>query len=372
MKVVRFLFLTLLVGVSTPAAIAQEVHNESQGVWRAEVVEILDQSFEAVPGTDSTQLIQTVRADVLDGPKAGQQIDIPYDFLELKEGQRFYFRHDIYIDGSESYGVISVERMRSLMLVVMVFVAAIIWLGGRQGVRSLIALSGSIAAIFFILIPAILAGWNPVWVSAGVAAVVLFAAIFFTHGFNRESAVAYSGTMISVVCTGLFAAFAVWVTSLSGFSTDESVYLNMNTRGVIDFSALLLGAIIIGILGVLDDIAVTQAAIVTELFSSNRALSRREVFTKAMRVGREHVGALVNTLVLAYAGASLPLLLHVYLTASSVSMALNSEIFATEIVRAVVGSVGLILCVPVVTGLAVWYLKDYQAPAGRVAHHHHH
>ncbi len=194
-----------------------------------------------------------------------------------------------------------------------------------------------------------------------VASVILFAAIFFTHGFNRESAVAYGGTMIAVFLTSLFAIFSVDLTGLSGFATEASTYLNFNTRGALDFTSLLLGAMIIGVLGVLDDIAVTQAAIVTELYNSNPSLSRGDVYKRALRVGREHVGALVNTLVLAYAGASLPLLLHFYTASSSLSMSINTELFATEIVRTIVGSIGLILAVPIVTLLAVFYLKGYKS-----------
>jgi uncharacterized membrane protein len=129
---------------------------------------------------------------------------------------------------------------------------------------------------------------------------------------------------------------------------------------------------IIGVLGVLDDIAVTQAAVVTELFSSNRAMSRTEVYRRAIRVGREHVGALVNTLVLAYAGASLPLLLHFYMSTETLSMAANTELLATEIVRTIVGSVGLILAVPIVTLLAVFYLKDYESKHNHSHSHGHH
>ncbi|HAQ69693.1 MAG TPA: hypothetical protein DCR48_01840 [Flavobacteriales bacterium] len=128
---------------------------------------------------------------------------------------------------------------------------------------------------------------------------------------------------------------------------------------------------IIGVLGVLDDIAVTQAAVVTELYNSNASLSRAEVYRKALRVGREHVGALVNTLVLAYVGVSLPLLLQFYTASSSLSMSLNTELFATEIVRTIVGSIGLILAVPIVTVLAVFYLKDYKPKHGHSHSHGH-
>jgi len=178
--------------------------------------------------------------------------------------------------------------------------------------------------------------------------------------------------MIAVFLTGLFAVVAVKMTSLSGFSADESMYLNLNTKGTLDFTGLLLGAIIVGVLGVLDDIAVTQAAVVSELYDSNPQMSKGEAYARALRIGREHVGALVNTLVLAYTGASLPILLYFQVSKMSFSSAVNLEIFATEIVRAIVGSIGLILTVPIVTLLAVFYLKGYKSKNPHTHHHHHH
>lgn len=218
--------------------------------------------------------------------------------------------------------------------------------------------------------PGIIGGWHPLLISTLVASGILFAAIFFTHGFNRESYVAYAGTMIAVVITSLFAVFSVYLSDLSGFADEAAVYLNFNTQGSLDFTALLLGAIIIGVLGVLDDIAVTQAAVVTELYRSNPELGKLEVYKRALRVGREHVGALVNTLVLAYAGASLPLLLHFYIASSSITMSINNELFATEIVRTIVGSIGLILTVPIVTALAATYLQYYTPKKERHVHSH--
>ena len=362
---------TFMFCVLPHTGVAQEVFNEDQGIWHGKVVEVITDEIKTIPGTDTEHLYQTIKVDVLDGPKEGEIITIENDYLKLSEGDKFYFRYSVYIDGSEAYGVINIDRKGSLYFLIGIFVLAVIIFGRWQGVRSLFALAGSFFAIFYILMPGILGGWNPVLASVLVASVILFAAIFFTHGFNRESAVAYSGTMIAVFLTSLFAIFSVHLTDLSGFASEASTYLNFNTGGSLDFTALLLGAMIIGVLGVLDDIAVTQAAVVTELFNSNSSLSRTEVYGKALRVGREHVGALVNTLVLAYTGASLPLLLHFYTASSSLSMSLNTELFATEIVRTIVGSIGLILAVPIVTVLAVFYLKDYKPKHGHSHSHGH-
>lgn len=360
-----FVLLTLVVpGIS----LSQEVHNEFQGTWRAKVLQVIESKIETLPGIDTPQLLQTLEVKVLDGPKKGEVLVIENDYLELKPGNKFYFNYLVDINGTERYGIINIDRRSSLALMVFIFIAVVVAFGGWQGVRSLLALLGSFLAIFYILMPGLLNGWNPLLASSLVAGGILFGAIFFTHGFNKESIVAYSGTMIAVFMTSLFAMFAVAITSLTGFVGDETTYLNIGTDGSLDFTGLLLGAIIIGVLGVLDDIAVTQSAVVTELYSSNPSMTRKEVYKKALRVGREHVGALVNTLVLAYTGAALPLLLYFKISEMSFMTSINLELFATEIIRAIVGSVGLILTVPIVTLLAVFYLKGYRS---KHEHHHH-
>jgi uncharacterized membrane protein len=362
MKLQSVFWYLLLFAIVFPAPLqSQTVNNDLQGTYRGKVIEVVSSEERTVPGTQTATPVQTIDVEVLNGPFDGDIITIENDFLALDTGDRFYFNYNVYIDGSESYAVTNIDRRGPLMVFVALFALAVIALGGWQGVRSLIALGVSFLAIFYVLLPGLLAGYSPLLLSFLVAAGILFGAIFFTHGFNRESFVAYGGTMLAVGLTGILAIIAVSASSLTGFASDESVYLNFNTDGVLDFTGLLLGAIIVGVLGVLDDIAVTQAAVVAELYSSNKSLSLREVYRRALRVGREHVGALVNTLVLAYAGASLPLLMYFYLAPVGFWSLINSELFATEIIRAVVGSIGLILTVPIVTGLAVWYLKDYES-----------
>lgn len=357
-----FLLLISIVLILVPfLGHSQELHNDYQGTHRGKVIDIKSEEVREIPGTDAEHLYQEIEIEILDGPQVGEIITIENDYLELDKGDKFYFNHNIYIDGSEFYAVVNIDRRASLIFFGILFAVAVIALGGWQGVRSLVALVGSFLAIFYVLLPGILHGWNPLLISLLVASVILASAIFFTHGFNRESLVAYSGTMIAVLLTGVLAIIAVSMSDLSGFVSDESVYLNINTDGALNFTGLLLGAIIIGVLGVLDDVAITQAAVVSELFDSNKSISRREVYSRALRVGREHVGALVNTLVLAYAGVSLPLLLYFYMSPISVWSLVNSEVFATEIIRTVVGSIGLIMTVPIVTGLAVFYLKGYKS-----------
>ena len=326
--------IVLFASLGAPV-LAQEIHNDYQGTWRAKVVEVIDERTEDFLGTE--MLVQTLEVKLLEGPQEETTVIFDSDYLELDKGDKVFVNHLIDINGTERYQVINTDRRGALIILVLIFVAAVILLGRWQGVRSIVALLVSFLVIIFVLLPGLLHGWNPLIASFLVAGGILFAAIFFTHGFNRESAVAYGGTMIAVLLTALFAIFAVHITDLSGFATEETTYLNFGTGGTLNFTALLLGAYIIGFLGVLDDIAVTQAAVVTELFDSNPEMSKKEVYHRAMRVGREHVGALVNTLVLAYTGASLPLLLYFHLGSVNFGSTINLEIFATEIVRIKIG-----------------------------------
>jgi len=369
-KLYVYIFTTIVFLLPMHAG-GQELYNDYQATWRGQVKEIISEEMREIPGTDTKHLYQNIRAEILDGPRAGEVIVIENDYLELDKGDKFYFNYYLHIGGTEMYGITNIDRRGSLIVLAALFVISIIAFGGWQGVRALLALAGSFFAIFYILMPGLIGGWNPLFASVLVAAGILFAAIFFTHGFNRESLVAYTGTMIAVFLTSIFALFAVHTGDLSGFAAEESVYLNFNTQGSLDFTGLLLGAIIIGVLGVLDDIAVTQAAVVTELYRGNSKIKPREVYTRALRVGREHVGALVNTLVLAYTGASLPLLLYFYTSPVGFWALINSELFATEIIRTIVGSIGLVMTVPIVTLLAVLYLRNY-IPKHAHSHSHGH
>lgn len=345
----------------------QEIFDEFKGTYNARVVEVSASETVPLGWKDIESVVQTLQLELLSGDRKGEIITITSDFPNIKKGTRVFINHIVDQAGEQRYSITNIDRRMSLYFFFGLFVVAVIAFGGRQGIRSLVALVGSFAAIFYILIPGILAGWHPMVASSLVASAVLFAAIFLTHGFHREAAVAYVGTMISVTLTGVLATVAVASTKLSGFSGDEAFYLNISTGGELNFTGLLLGAIIIGILGVLDDIAVTQAAVVSELYATNPAASPAEVFKRAMRVGREHVSALVNTLVLAYTGSALSVLMLFTVYQYNFATVINLEVMATEIIRMIVGSIGLIITVPIVTFLAVVHLKG----RGRVMEHGH-
>ena len=360
----------LILSFFTSYSFAQEVHEDFQGTYRAEIKEILGEVSREI-WNDTSVIYKEIQIEFFDGPKKGESVIFESDFPEIKEGLNIFVNHHIYISGEEVFTITNIDRRAQIYFFVGLFIFSIILLGGKQGIRSLLSLVLSFLTIFYVLLPGILNGWSPLVASFLVASIILFFAIFFTHGWNRESSVAFFGTMFSVFLTSILAVIAVKSTYLSGFATDGTTSLYFNTGGTLDFTGLLLGAIIIGVLGVLDDIAVTQAAVVSELYNSNSKIKPIEVYKRAMRVGREHVGALVNTLVLAYTGTALPLLLLFKTREYSFTTAINLEIFTTEIIRTIVGSIGLIITVPIVTLLAVYFLKDYK-PKHKNSHSHGH
>ncbi|MEX0877817.1 MAG: YibE/F family protein [Candidatus Spechtbacterales bacterium] len=337
---------------------AQHMHDANITTLRAVVLRVVEENTREVEGTGVMSTYQIIEARILEGEREGETISLEDDFIRLKEGDKFFLNILQLDDGSEIYSIGDFDRRGVMLLFFAIFVVAVIALGKWEGVRALISLGGAFLVILYILVPGILGGRNPAVVSALVAIVVLVFVIYFTHGLNRRSHAALLGAVSSVIFTVFLAYVAVDMGHLSGFTDEAASFLNIQTKGEINFSGLLLGAMIIGILGLLDDIAITQASAVEELYSVAPDISEREVFTRALRVGRGHVSALVNTLALAYTGTSLALLLLFFRVPTSIDMLINREIFATEILRIIVGSIGIILTVPITTLLAVWFLRN--------------
>ena len=325
-------------------------------------------------GTETSEKDQTLTAYVLNGPDAGKTVTFDNDYIQLSVGDDFYLRHmSNALDGTDYYSVSDPYRLNALLVLAAVFILLIFIFGGIQGVRGLASLLGSFVLIFYALIPGILHGYSPIWVSIAVASLIIIVGSYITHGFNRTTSAAVLGMIVTVAITGLVAFWAVHATHLSGYATEEEVSLNFSTNGVIDFVGLLFGGIMIGILGVLYDIAIGQAVAVEELFRSGDHMTRPRVYRRAIRIGREHIGALVNTLAIAYVGAALPLILLVQSSSYGILYAINSEIFSTEIVRILIGSIGLILGVPITTFIAVYLLSVHRGKAqSGESHVHHH
>lgn len=327
-------------------------------IEKAKVVEVTNERTTLIPGTETSTDVQTLTAEILEGEKKGKVVTFENDYIQLERGDVFYIRHVTNSLGdSEFWSVADPYRLDTLFLLLILFLALLLIFGGIQGVRGLASLVGSLVLIFYVLLPGILGGYSPILVSIGVSSLIILVGSYITHGFNKTTSAAVVGMIATVVVTGIAAYVAIQSANISGFS-EEAVYLNFNTQGEIDLVALLFGGIMIGLLGVLYDIAISQAIAVEELFRAGKHLTRLEIYKRAIRIGREHIGALVNTLAIAYVGVALPLLLLLFhSTTTSIGSIINSELFATEIIRILVGSIGLILAVPITTFVASYVLS---------------
>lgn len=245
-------------------------------------------------------------------------------------------------------------RIPTLALLLGVFAAAVTVVGGWRGVRSLIALALTLGVIIKLVVPLILAGWDPAWVAIGAATGVTVATFLLTEGAKRQTVAAAVGTFLSLT---LVAVLAIAFDTLARFTPlrgSESAGFLISMGGTeLDLGGLVLAAVIFGALGVLDDVTVTQAATVQELHEADPRVGRWPLAGRAMNVGRSHIAATVNTLVLAYVGASLPLIVLFAAGQQDPLLIVSGEVVAVEVVRALVGSIGIVAAVPLTTAIAV-------------------
>lgn len=351
---------------------AQQAYQEVQSFIKAEVVAIESETEELIPGTEAMTTVQSVRVKLLDGEQAGEEVMMENDMVMLSEGDNIFVTHVRTHDGFDIYLLKDVNRQSELVLLFLLFAVLLMAFAGKQGLRALLCLGLSVGAIVFVLVPALLKGYDPILSSLVIAGVILALALFGTHGFSARSVAAFAGTLGAVCLTSFVAFVFVNAMRLSGFGSEAAVPLNFATGGTLDLSGLLLGSIIIGVLGVLDDVSITQASVVAELKQANASLRLGELYRRAIRVGRDHVGSLVNTLALAYVGAALPLVLLFGTSQAPIGFTLNQEIIAAELARIIIGSIGLILAVPLTTIAAAWWYGQREVDDEEVVSHGHH
>jgi uncharacterized membrane protein len=252
---------------------------------------------------------------------------------------------------SQQWQFIDFDRSRAVYGLVAVFALAVLLLSRWRGLSSLVSLALSVSLVIWFVLPNLLGGTPPLLVAVVAASAIMIVALYLGHGFNTMTSVALVGTLLALVLTGVLGTVFTSAAHFTGFS-DESTKFLAAIQGQVDYEGLVLAALVIGSLGVLDDVTVTQAAAVWELKAADPTASRRSIFAAAMRIGRAHVAAAVNTLVLAYVSAMLPLLLLLTITATSFNDALLSDGVAQEVARGLVGSLGIIAAVPITTLVA--------------------
>ncbi len=361
----KYVFVSLLAFLVFPILVfAQE--GKTDFIFEAEVIEIVDERETRVDdGIPIKQ--QNLKLRGVSGEYQGQEVIFEGIGNLDVIGKNIYKKGDEVMvvasksdDGSVSFYISDYVRNKSLAWLFALFAFALLVVGRLKGLRALISLTLSFFIIIYYIIPQILNGSDAIIVTIIGAIAILFSVIYLTEGFNKNSNVASLSIFISL----LFTVFLSWVfvelAKLSGVGNEEIAFLANLKDVTINFKGLLLSGIIVGTLGVLDDVIISQVTTVDQLYKANPSLLRRDAFRGAYEVGVSHISSMANTLFLAYAGASFPLLILFFSGQSAFtgfSDVINNEAIATEVVRTLAGSIGLIFAVPISTWLAVMFLQ---------------
>lgn len=355
--VAAFLTLPYFTQVELPNISMSAMGSETD---KAKVTEIIEEGEIDLGGT--IQRYQIARVELLEGEYQGIVMEMDY-------GRRQILSNNIYLQTGDSVlvtigarpdGVLTVYfvdfvRINSILWLTAIFAITILVISRWKGLRSLLSMAFSLTVIISFIIPHILAGEDPLRVAISGSVILLTVTLYLTYGWNLKSHAAVLSMIIVLLITGTLAGLFVLITRLTGSGDENALFLLQMLNTQINLRGLLLGGMIIGALGVLDDLVTTQASAVFELHHANPALGFSQLFKSAMRIGQDHVAATVNTLVLAYAGASLPMLLMFSLAQGDFGTLVNFEFVAEEIVRTLVGSLGLIAAVPITTMIAILF-----------------
>jgi uncharacterized membrane protein len=316
------------------------------------------------PGTGS-DACQKATIEVASGPDKGTrftEIVQPDQSRRYTKGEGVVLAYAPNAPKSLRYSVTDVDRGIPLALLAGIFALAVILVGRLRGLMALIALVISFGVLTLFILPAILHGDNPLLIAVVGGSAIMLIALYLSHGLNARTSVAVLGTLCSLFLIGALGSYFISWARLTGNTSDETGLIH-NLYPHIQIQGVLLAGVIIGSLGVLDDVTVTQVAAVWELKDADPTANWRKLYSAGMRIGRDHIASVVNTLVMAYAGAALPLLLLFSIARSGVLRVAGSELVAEEIVRTLVGSIGLVASVPLTTALAALVVSADRQPA---------
>lgn len=354
LAVVTMVGVALLAGTDEPEINARQLGLNSQ-VFAAEVVSV---RLGPCAGTAATDRVPCYAIGFRPeaGPDSGSRLRFEIPKLatspDLSAGDQIVVSYDRKAEPGFRYQYNDRQRGSVLWWLFALFALAVIALGRWRGLAALVGLGASFAVLLFFVLPALVAGQEPVLVALTGASAIAFLALYVAHGFNFMTTVALLGTLVALVITVLLAMIFVDLAHLTGFTSDEAFVVQVGTSGGISITGLVLAGMVLGALGALDDVTVTQASAVWELRDASPDMSVHALARAGLRIGRDHVASTVNTLALAYAGAALPLLILFVFSRQSLGTIANSEVIATEIIATLVGSIGLVAAVPITTWLA--------------------
>ena len=355
------LFCSLFISQKTFAQQLPQDQLVLQTFFKGTVTEIIKEG-EVTIG-NQRNAFQDIKVKVIEGKDTGKIITIKQGGqFNLTPQQRVVQDQEVLLttytgaDGKATYSIYESYRLNTLLWIVLAFIVLTIVIAGKKGLGAIVGLVISLSVIILFIIPQILYGTDPLLISIIGSLIILGTTTYLAHGFSKQTSIAVISTFISLAISALLSYLFVQAAHLTGLGSEDAVTLQMS-QFKFNFQGLLLGGVIIGTLGALNDVTTTQVATVFSLHKSNPKFSLLSLAEEGFLIGREHIVSLVNTLVLAYAGATLTIFIFFNLNPLHLPywVILNSESTAEEIIRTIGGSFGLMLAVPISTFLGAYF-----------------
>ena len=363
-RISLYILLVLLLTLQTQKHINAQTNDDGK-VYKAKIVEVIESSGE----------VQKAKIEITEGQNKGKEVEASatniQKSIEFNKGDEILVLETKDVQGEQIYYITDFSRTNYLYILFAIFAILSVFIAGVKGISSLIGLGASFLIIFKFILPFIDRGYEPVTITIIGSIFIVATTFYLSHGFNKKTSISVVGTIISLIITGLLALIFISKAKITGSASEELIFLQAMRPGEFNATGLLLSGIIIGTLGILDDITISQASIVQELKKANPDISGQDLFIQTMSVGKDHIASLVNTLILVYTGSFLPLLLLLNNNPQPFSQVINYEIFAEEIIRTLVASIGLILAVPITTALATLVATNFKSFWESSEEHHH-
>ncbi len=334
-----------------PAQVLQVIdQQQSTDQGESNLTQTLDLKIES--GIDQNKVVQAKNNNSY---VAGQR--------QYRPGDKVFLVSEQNAENKTIFYVYDYNRLSPLLWLFLLFIAVTVMIGRIRGVTSFIGMACSFLIIFYFVLPQILGGANSFLIAIIAALLIVPITFYLSHGLNRKTTAAIIGTMITLIIVGLISTISVETSHMTGSASEEVNTLLLEKPGVINVKELLLAGIIISLLGILNDITISQAAIVYKLKEVSPELKFTNIFSKAMDIGRDHIASVVNTLVLVYAGAALPLLLLFLNNPAPFTEIINEEFMAEEILRTLVASIGIVIAVPLTTLITTFIVTKWTGKA---------
>jgi uncharacterized membrane protein len=358
----RAIALALLSFVAAAATVCGPlVQGGSSDVISAHVIQVLENGDRVQLGSGMPQPFQRVTVQLDESLYRGEVVELQWGGRRALDANGFLRPGDRVLlsvtrDGNaRAYAILEIVRLPALIPVAALLVVALLVVARLKGLAALAGLATSVAVFLLAIVPALQRGDDPLFATLIGSLGVIVVSVFVVHGLNRKSLAALCGTMAGLGVVTAIGAFALATARMTGLGSEDQIFLAVGTDGRIDMPRLALAAVMVGSLGAIVDMSIGQASAVTELAALDAGARGRRLYASALNVGRDHVGSLINTLALAYFGGALPLILLLSLGYQPISISLNSEQIVESLIAVMAASLGLGLCVPITTAIAVMF-----------------